>query len=537
MSNNSTKNLVTHKNTLKMALIFLSIFVIAELVLILVTNSGHFVFTLDDAYIHLALAENIAYGHYGLNLEDFSAPSSSIIWPFIIAPFAGYIISPYIILIINIVIAFGTVYIYWEILTPSPIKDIEISQKTNLFFTALLICLIFATNLIGLIFIGMEHSLQLFLCILMIWGVIYEGRHKKIPWWFIIAIILAPLVRYECLALSLPILIHLFLCGYRPQIIGTTLVMVLSIGLFTFFLYYLELGILPTSIVLKSSIGGLNNRVISVLNNFYSSINSDRGLLLTIVMLSLVYIGFFRQIRDKSLAIIIITAITLHLLVGSYGWYNRYEIYIWSVALLTFLYLNKTLIYQIPLESEIYQWSSLMIITLILICSPYIRSTIDLPVASNNIYEQQYQMHRFVTEYYNDVVAVHDIGYVSYLNNNYVVDLAGLASIEVVNYRKTPENKNWVSELMKKHEAKLTMVYDDWFAELMPDQWHKVGVLHTSKYKVTTARLQVSFYVADCDVYQDVYPLITSFADTLPQGVKFIMNEKIPTETCVQVTP
>lgn len=33
----------------------------------MVLSDGHFIYPIDDAYIHLALAENILDGHYGIN--------------------------------------------------------------------------------------------------------------------------------------------------------------------------------------------------------------------------------------------------------------------------------------------------------------------------------------------------------------------------------------------------------------------------------------------------------------------------------------
>jgi len=50
------------------------------LIAILVLNKGTFTYTLDDPYIHLAVAEQIASGHYGINSTEFSAPCSSAIW-------------------------------------------------------------------------------------------------------------------------------------------------------------------------------------------------------------------------------------------------------------------------------------------------------------------------------------------------------------------------------------------------------------------------------------------------------------------------
>src|SRR3954471_11916641 len=50
---------------------------------------GRLGYTLDDPYIHLALAERIALGHYGINLGEVTAPSSSILWPFLLLPGVG----------------------------------------------------------------------------------------------------------------------------------------------------------------------------------------------------------------------------------------------------------------------------------------------------------------------------------------------------------------------------------------------------------------------------------------------------------------
>src|SRR6476619_2261761 len=50
---------------------------------------GKLGYTLDDPYIHLALAERIALGHYGINLGEVTAPSSSILWPFLLLPGVG----------------------------------------------------------------------------------------------------------------------------------------------------------------------------------------------------------------------------------------------------------------------------------------------------------------------------------------------------------------------------------------------------------------------------------------------------------------
>ena len=72
---------------------FLLIIVLLEFLDIMRLNNGLLVYTLDDPYIHLSLAQQILKGHYGINAGEFSAPSSTILWPFILAPFASSLYS------------------------------------------------------------------------------------------------------------------------------------------------------------------------------------------------------------------------------------------------------------------------------------------------------------------------------------------------------------------------------------------------------------------------------------------------------------
>ncbi|MFH1514179.1 MAG: hypothetical protein ABIG42_01835, partial [bacterium] len=197
-----------------------SVICVIELIAILIKNQGHFGYTLDDAYIHLALAENIVKGHYGVNLGEYSAPASSIIWPVIIAPFARMSFGYYFPLLINFLASIGTILIFRIIV--ERIFDFYDNPKKPLLMSLIVIALIFVANLVGLVYTGMEHSLQLFITALLLLGVIHEIKTRKVALYLLIALVLGPLIRYENLALSVPVLIHLvrrnhvkpfFICG------------------------------------------------------------------------------------------------------------------------------------------------------------------------------------------------------------------------------------------------------------------------------------------------------------------------------------
>ncbi len=91
-----------------------------EFALILWTTQGNFTYTLDDPYIHLALAENLArFGHYGLNVEEYSSPSSSILWPFLLVPLLAIGLGASGPLILNVLFAVASVLVIHQIIVDS----------------------------------------------------------------------------------------------------------------------------------------------------------------------------------------------------------------------------------------------------------------------------------------------------------------------------------------------------------------------------------------------------------------------------------
>lgn len=84
----STRVLATpNGKALPYAIAFLLTVVAVQSGFILMLDAGHFVSTLDNPYIHLALAQNIREGLCGITLSGNAAPSSSILWPLPLAPF------------------------------------------------------------------------------------------------------------------------------------------------------------------------------------------------------------------------------------------------------------------------------------------------------------------------------------------------------------------------------------------------------------------------------------------------------------------
>ena len=511
------------KKTLFIPLIVFLIIVITEIIIILILNSGLIVYTLDDAYIHLALAENIMRGHYGVNLGEYSSPSSSVLWPFILAPFSRFEFGIYIPFLINVCSGAGTLVVFWLTLKLVFSKEKDNIKKISTVIALFIILLIIATNLIGLIFTGMEHSFQVFLTIVIIWGLINQIQNKQISWWFIIAIIIAPLIRYENIPLSFTALIFLYLYGYKKQAVFSFVITALIIAGFSIFLVNLGLDPLPLSVYEKSKVVAAGGSIYSLGQNLIKNILSPRCTLLIIYFFLLGYIILLskKSKEDKLFAACISIAILLHLIAGKPG---RYIFYIWTASTISIIYLYRKWLVKVVNKNSLPKIALFSSIIIGLFSYKYIEGIVTAPIASNNIYEQQYQMHRFIVKYYKNSVSVNDLGYVSYKNDYYVMDLVGLASIEALNHWKAKDNIQWIDDISKEHKVKFAMIYDSWFHPI-PANWHKIAELYLGKIKITPSDSVVSFYILNDNIKDEVISKLEKYKLTLPEGVRLKINK------------
>jgi hypothetical protein len=183
------------------SLLTLSWFVLAAAVVAvsLVLSDGHLVYTLDDPYIHLAVAENILQGGYGVNENHFSSPSSSILFPLLLAGTEFIGLGTWGPLAINLLAMGAAVFTLGLLLTRHVLPDTDISLSFALpGGLAIAACM----NAWGLPMTGMEHSLHVLGAVLFVLGFAEMERHKRVTWWLLVSIVAMPLLRFEGLALG-----------------------------------------------------------------------------------------------------------------------------------------------------------------------------------------------------------------------------------------------------------------------------------------------------------------------------------------------
>lgn len=498
--------------------LFLGLIITGQLLAIYLLNGGKLLYILDDPYIHLTLARNIYQGHYGINSIEASAPSSSIIWPFILALFTSLAFFEYIPLILNIIFSLLILFLIDKIII------LIFNNITNLQRIVLQLIFILISNLTPLIWTGMEHIFQILFGIIAIFGLLQLQINNRIHLLLIFSIILNPLIRYESLSISIPAIIFLYLKGYRRIAIIVLIFTILPLIIFSYFLYTLELNFFPTSIIIKSS-NFSNESFLSIfLFNLSFAIEEKTWYFLFGIILAII-IRFRKNTSDIYFSTILITTILLQLIFGAFGQFARYETYMVNFSLIGFIYIYRESIIAVSKNTNYIKISSLVIFLIILL-SGYIPSAIKTPFMANSIYNQQYQMARFVRDFYQKDIGVNDIGLVGYFNKNYTLDLFGLSNKKVINYRKEINNQLWMDELAEEHNVDLAMIYDSWFKTFIPSHWIKIGELYLSTPYRSPASPKVSFYLRKPEQLEQIHHLIEAFSQTLPEHAEFRFTQE-----------
>ena len=361
---------------------------------ILVWNDGTFTYVNDDAYIHLELARNIHYGNYGLNPGEFTAPSSSILWPIILSLFCNLEFFVLIPLILNIVSAIISIFLI--------IKTLDLIFPANGYWQKVfyLIAISFFANLFSLPFTGMEHNLQILMILCSVWLIFsLKSEQKKIILLSILAAAL-PLVRYENISISLVICLILV---YKKRFISafaTFFITASLLGGYSYFLIYNSLSPLANSILVKT---GLIDKSITdfIISNPFNGLSSKFGLFILPVHLLFLTFLFFKTYKsvglDRIYSLSGCIVILLHLLAGKYGGFGRYELYVNVIIIMLLLFLNKETL-------RLFYFTKRRILIppffIMLFSLPYIGTIALTPLAAHNIYQQQYQMHKFITIFY-----------------------------------------------------------------------------------------------------------------------------------------
>lgn len=506
-------------------------------------TGGVFTYPLDDAYIHLAMARSIAdHGVYGVTPDAFSATSSSIVWPHLIAFFMKIVKSAgartELPLWLNVASGIGLLFA-----ADFAIKRVIGEARARfqaLFFRALwLVLVVVCTPLVTLVSTGMEHTLHAALTVAILGFVMTIPTPTARAFRILVALVIAAaLVRYEALAL-LPCL----LLRYRKE--GLRRLGALSAAavapplLFGLYLKAHGALLLPNSVVLKGRhlhIKTAGDVFDFFIHDFAERAAAEPHLPVVLALLSLSVLALFsrsdeqgRAVRFGSIASLFV--FWAHVQFASFGWFYRYEGYLMALAMVQIAATAAALVRwetdpesPLPIKQRIVRNFAFVLGTALALVVPLRRgfqATNIIPLGSTNIYEQQVQSARFVEKHFaGQTVALNDIGAVAYFSTSPIVDLVGLASFDVAKAKKfdilVPLETEDVRKLTSK--AKLAIVYDGWFKDNLPEEWLRVA-RWTIEFNAVCAEPSVSVYITDKLALPNVLAALRSFAPSLPPSV------------------
>jgi hypothetical protein len=155
---------------------------------------------------------------------------------------------------------------------------------------------------------------------------------------------------------------------------------------------------------------------------------------------------------------------------------------------------------------------------------PYAQALWQTPAAASNVYQQQYQMHRFVADFYGKPVAVNDLGWVSYRRpaGVRVLDLWGLASPEAS--RQPHKDAAWLDAITATHGTGLAMIYPEWYEQGAPDDWDPLATMCITAPRTSVAEPCMVFYATAVGDKAALTAEMAAFARTLPASVKITLG-------------
>ncbi|MCX7010624.1 MAG: hypothetical protein NTY53_25830, partial [Kiritimatiellaeota bacterium] len=315
-------------------------------------SQGHFIYPLDDAYIHMAISKHwVCDGVFGITKYEFTPATSSPLWIATLAAlFCVSGVHELTLLVMNYLLALSLLIFCAGLLRKHLASEVAV--------LAGLLCCVFLMPLIPLIFSGMEHILQTVLVLALSYAASQllalpatqmDRRRTAVLW---LLGFLAVATRYE--SLFIVAMVGGFLLFRRRWSVALGLVGIAILPVLLMGLYSIQHGgfWLPNSLMTK----GEFPRFDSAYNIFLAlggralakMVWVDWHLFGLAVLVSVLLIT--RWYKTKTLAVpdwlglIFLPVLLMHCQFAQTGWFYRYEAYLVTLGVITALLLASDLL-------------------------------------------------------------------------------------------------------------------------------------------------------------------------------------------------
>jgi hypothetical protein len=524
--------------------VFILWFVFADYIqLARIQSDGHMCLAIDDGYITMAVAKNLAqHGTWGIQPDQFTPLASSPGWVLLMALIFKFVSpSEWVPLAMNLFCATALFVLTWGVFRAFRVRAAAA-------FLGLLAILVL-TPIVPVSLMGLEHILQTAVDLGYIFAVAMllgeDTPQDKRRMAYVSMLLLSPiltLVRYEgafivavagCLLLARKRYATAILTGLLAALpIVVSGVIFVRKGWFFFPTTLIQKGNYPIS-------GNPLQYLVRLVEGVYANLHISfpyctNGTHLAVLMgLVLFLLVLSRQpvfaSRLGVMSMLFIGTAVLHLAFARITWFYRYEAYLICVGVVIVVSLAG----QLPLRSLLQvsgqpRWpaAAVLIVSILLIIEPLLDRAYsahsDIPVFCRNTWEQQYQMGRFLQKYYpHTAVAANDIGAVNYFGDIHCLDLLGLGNMEVTRrIRAKHYGAADIRELSRAESVKIALVYEDWLNGLggVPREWVKTGDWTISDNKIC-GDPTVSIFAVDPTEAPALRAHLIEFAGSMPKSV------------------
>jgi len=489
-------------------------------------TSGTFAYVIDDPYIHLALAAHLPW-HMGANPGELTNSSSSILFPWLLVPFArSEFLGTWVPLVINFLAGLVLLAFVLRLITQcgyAPENRKNLSAGVAVFILA-------ACNTFSLIFVGMEHTLHVAAVAVLLSGLIEWMAGRGLPRSFWIAFFLAPLLRYEALAFNALILFwFLWRRDWRALALGFALLVVPQI-IQSCYMQALGLPLLPTSILAKSDTIAFEYRghdamrlLVGTLYDFVMNLQDVGGLFALLFTGVFLVLAFRRRKEERMLALVVAGVTLAHLLFGRFAWFGRYNAYILLLNIMALAWLLHLPRAKIAVKAAF--WTMVC-----LAATNPLSYQSHIPLAAQQVYQQPLQIGRFVKEYWRDTVVAHDVGAISWLNQHDVADMLGLISEWARSYPERMPNGTssdiFLNDLATTYKADVAIMNNLVIGVYPPKNWIMVATLRLTETHIILPPT-IEFYATSEKAVPRVMAAIRAWSSSLPADVLLGINQAL----------
>lgn len=490
--------------------------------------TGRFGYSVDDAWIHLTIVRNLRdHGTFGMVPGVYESASSSPLWDLALTPLTFLPIPAlWLPLILNVAAA---LWILWRFAG----LDVVGRMLDSMLGKAALLLLPVALGLAATATTGMEHLAQaaLALEILRRVTVLLDGDTGS-PAALAALAACATLLRFETLFLvAASVCALLLVASTAPTFLGRVrraapLAVGAGAALVGFAMVNMAFGqsYLPNSVLAKTPAGSPIQA-----DRVSAHLAKDPALVLLVLVTALVGFGAYRSGRRAvaSTAFIAVATAVLHICLADVGTFDRYQE--WLIVLLGWSALGAA-----PLASDASDApvsSARTTVTaaaaaVLLLTTPRLGVLLLAPAAAEDISLVQQPTAEFFDRYYDQsAVGIHDLGWVAWLHDGPIVDLAGLSDHEVTEaVRDGRFDAAFVDAHLRDNEVAVVATWDEFFADVLSPNWRPAASWCVREPRVVLPARCFTFYGrTDADLDR-IRSELAEFEADLPDGVTYTLR-------------